>query len=293
MRTVFLAIVLLARAYSALGQTPPPLPSSPSQSGVTITVGYEVHRDHLRYRFENPSSLDTSVLVPHSFEQRYVADNQWLVGSIRYPLFHQHLESEFAVTPERTTTGSDFDTFQNPGNDTIVTGTAGDVHMRSLRVTQWSEGRLWGVAMRVGYSYRRDQADFLPADVVTTHTNPRSDTRRFTTDRERTISEVHELPLDASKTMTRDGPWRAIVGASVSPIVFARLTTILPEKYPGQDIVFHAQVVDLGARVQLIHQRGRWPLVIAARYGRTWSYTSGGTFDRRALQLSVRLGFER
>ena len=55
------------------------LPTAP----VAVSVGYEVHRDRIRYRFENPSNFSTPFLVPHEFTQGYVADNQWLVVSTR------------------------------------------------------------------------------------------------------------------------------------------------------------------------------------------------------------------
>ena len=70
-----------------------------------MSAGYEVHRDHLRYTFANRSSIDTDFLVPHTFTQSYVANNQWFVLSSGYPLGSNRFETEFAITPERQTPG--------------------------------------------------------------------------------------------------------------------------------------------------------------------------------------------
>ena len=86
--------------------------------------------------------------------------------------------------------------------------------------------------------------------------------------------------------------WRLTAGADVSPLVVARLTTILPEKYPGQDIVFQARVAAVNARVQVASTRDRWPLSLTGSYGRTWSYRSASRLDRTTLQIGVRVGIQ-
>ena len=77
----------------------------------------------------------------------------------------------------------------------------------------------------------------------------------------------------------------------MTPFARARLTTIFPEKYPGQEIVFQATTAALAARLRVTWQRGRWPVVFTADYGRTWSYRASAQFSRDALQVGVRLGF--
>lgn len=258
---------------------------------VTVTTGYEIHRDHQRYTFENPSNIDTDFVVPHSFTQTYVANNQWLVVSVGWPLGGDRMETEFAFTPERQTLGWDLDTFYNPNNDVVVSGTAGEVLMKSLRFAHWSEARLWGLPWRMGYSYRRDRAQFLPTDRILTHTSPPSELRSPTFGHETTYSQVHEIPIEVSKPKRLTPAWSMLVAADVSPLVWARLTTILPDKYPGQDIVFDAKVIGAGGRLQLVRDKGRWPIVLAMHYGRTWSYASARQFSRDSLQGSVRIGF--
>jgi hypothetical protein len=83
-----------------------------------------------------------------------------------------------------------------------------------------------------------------------------------------------------------------IVGAEVSPLIWARLTTILPDKYPGQQIVFDAKSLGADGRVGLTWRK-RWPIALAVSYGRTWSYNASRQFSRSALQGSVGIGFER
>lgn len=258
---------------------------------LTLTAGYEIHRDRLRYEFENPSNIDTPFLVRHTYAQTYIADNQWLVASARYRLWGEHLETEVGFTPEVTTWGTDFDTFYDPNDDIVVSGTAGDVRLRSQRFAEWSEGRLWGMPFRLGYTYRRDRSDFLPADVVLTHTNPPSEVRRLTLDREQTVSQVHSFPVDLARHLTLPHGWTLVSGATVSPFVLARLTTRLPDKYPGQDLVSDAMVVELEGRVQFVRAEGRWPVFLGMKYGSTVSYTASRQFRRNGAQLSVRVGY--
>jgi hypothetical protein len=288
-------IMLLAFSAAAAArgeaQTPAASPSSPSSSNASISVGYEAHRDHVRYEFANPSNFDTPFLVPHKFVQTYVADNQWVVAAARYPFLGDMWQTEVGLTPTRTTFASDLDTFFNPGGDEIVSGTAGDVSMHALRFAQWSEGRLWGVPVRAGYVYRRDVADFHPADRLVTHSNPPSTSQIPISTHETTISQVHEGLIGIWRE-TAVARWLVIGGLDVSPLTTAQLTTILPEKYPGQDIRFRAKVAALAGRLQVAWQRGKWPVAFTANYGRTWSYRSSSQYSRDALQLGVRVGFQ-
>jgi len=284
--------VAVAGTAPAAAQTPPPPAGSSWTSNVRVLASYEVHRDHHEYEFENPSSFNTPELVPHKFVQTYVANNQWLVGAVRYPAFGSFMETEFGLTPTRRTFGSDFDTFFNPDGDVIVSGTAGDVTMRSLRFAQWSEGRFGGVPIRVGYLYRRDAADFLPADRLVTHSSPPASTRTPITTHETTVSQVHEVAIGTWTERTLARRWSIVGGVDVSPRTLARLTTILPEKYPGQEILFQANTAALAGRVRVTWKRGRWPIMFTADYGRTWSYRASAQFSRDALHVGVRVGFQ-
>jgi hypothetical protein len=184
------------------------------------------------------------------------------------------------------------DTFYDPNDDVVITGTKGDVLMRSLRFAHWSEGRLWGLPWRLGYTYRRDRSQFLPTDRIVTHSNPPSEIRSPTFGHETTFSRVHEVPLEVSLPTRLSPTWALTVAAQMSPLIWARLTTILPDKYPGQDIVFDAKVIGAGGRLEVV-RRGRWPIVLLLQYGRTWSYRAASQFSRNALQASVEMELVR
>lgn len=286
---VFAAALIGAACASSLhAQTlapDPPPPDKPFQ----ISAGYEVHRDHLRYTFENRSNIDTDVLVPHSFAQHYVANNQWLVATARYAIHDDPMQTEFALTRERQTPGSDLDTFSDPNNDIVVSGTAGDVMLRSLRVAQWSEGRLFGLPWRVGYAFRRDRSQFLPTDRILTHSNPPSEVRSPTFGHETTISQVHEIAIEVSRPVHVSAAWQLVPTVGVSPLVFARLITKLPDKYPGQDIIFDAKSFGLGGGLAVARRRG-WPISILLRYEQAWGYRAARQFRRDSLVAALHVG---
>ena len=286
------AVHLAAASWApeVMAQTAAPADSTPSGPGSAVSVRYEVHRDRLRYRFENPSSFDTGFLVPHEFTQGYVADNQWFVVSARFPFRGDSLELEFGFTPEKTTSGDDFDTFFNPDGDVIVTGYETDVSMRSLRFAVWGYTELWRLQFRSGYTFRRDRAHFHPAtERLLTHSNPPSESRTLIDLQETTISQVHEFAFGVMKRASLGSAWTLVAGADASPITVARLTTILPLKYPGREILFQAPVLALTGRVDLVWRQWRWPVVFTLNHGRTWSYRSSGQFSRDTLQFAVQL----
>ena len=264
-------------------------PDSPPNH-VQIRGGYEVRRDHFRYTFENPSNIDTDAPVPHSFTQRYVANNQWVFGTARYAIRDDVMQTEFAIAPERQTAGSDLDTFYDPNDDVVVSGTAGEVLLQSLRFAHWSEGRVFALPWRVGYAFRRDRSQFLPTDRILTHSNPPSTVRSATFGHETTISQVHEIPIEVSRPSNLSAAWRFVPSAEISPLIFARLITKLPDKYPGQDIIFDAKAIGVGAGIQIVRQRG-WPVALTVRYGQTWGYRAARQFRRDNLAAAVRIGF--
>lgn len=287
---IVLALTFCAGFAHALhAQTPAGDPDSPPDR-VQVRAGYEVHRDHFRYTFENPSNIDTDFPVPHSFTQRYVANNQWVFGSARYAIHDDVMQTEFAITPERQTRGSDVDTFCDPNDDVVVSGTAGDVMLRSLRFTHWSEGRLFGVPWRVGYAFRRDRSQFLPTDRIVTHSNPASSVRSETFGHETTISQVHEIPIEVSRGWNVSSAWRFVPHADLSPLIVARLITKLPDKYPGYDIVFDARAIGVGGGIKFERRQGV-PIVVAIQFGQSWGYRSDRQFRRDYLATWIRVGF--
>jgi hypothetical protein len=175
-------VILVLWLIGAGGLPDQPAPVPPR---IELSAAYEPRWESYWYRFENDSSLETPQLVPHFFRQSYDADNPWLVVQARYPVARQSWRTEFAMTPEVVAYGDDFDTFFQPDGDVVTVGTAGDVSLRSLRFAQRFLAVEQGPVVLFGsYVYRRDRAEFHPADRVVTHTKPPSESREYITTRE-------------------------------------------------------------------------------------------------------------
>jgi hypothetical protein len=278
----------ICSAIGVAAQVGPALAQQPQQG---FAISYEVSRDRFYYRFENPSSFDTPELVPHDFKQEYWGDNQWVAVQARYKVGERLLETEVAATPQRTTRGDDFDTFYQPSGDVIVSGTTGDVSLRSWRVRQTiALGEAAGLAWHVGYQYRRDRSIFHPGTKVVSHTRPATRVMSITYDRETTTSETHELRVGAGRTWGSSQGWRAALALDLAPTTNARLTTVLPDKYPGREILFNAVVFTLSPALTVSHG-ARWPLSLSVGYTRTFSYVRSRQFERNAVNVGVGIGY--
>jgi hypothetical protein len=279
-----LAILFLWLPTLAWGQ-------SQSEPG-GLSAAVETTRDRFHYRFENPSSFGTAALVPHEFTQTYRADNQWLVVRARFRAKTHLFQSEFAVTRQRTTRGDDYDTFFEPTGDAVVAGTTGDVAMRSWRARQTiGLDRGAGLGWNIGYQYRHDRGVFGPGVKTISHTQPASLERSITYARETTISAVYGVLFGLDKRWTA-GSWRGVLGLDASPTLRARLTTLLPDKYPGQTIVFSALVAGVNPNFTMSYG-SRWPVSMTARYERTFSYKHSSQFVRNAASVDIGLGWSR
>ena len=296
-----LLIVSLASpaAHAAVSspQTPTPAGISPASPAATAkprpvrwALGVEYQRDRFDYRFENPSSFNTAELVPHVFEQHYDADNVWLTGRVRFMLGRRAFETEGGVTANTTGVGSDYDTFYNPDGNVIVYGTTADTDASSWRAAQYVGLGSWrGLLFRVAYSYRRDRASFRPSYSTTVQTKPPSSTAFWNADRETTVSEVHEIRVGLERAFTPGPSWRARLTADVAPTTLARLTTILPDKYPDP-IVFIAKGLSVNAALHITRQIGRWHAGMVVSYAQAWSYQESNAYHRKALSGGVVIG---
>jgi hypothetical protein len=282
--------LLLLWMIGAGGLADQPVPEPPR---FELSAAYEPRWESYWYRFENDSSFGTAELVPHFFRQSYDADNQWLAVQARYSVASQGWRTEFAITPEVVTYGDDFDTFFQPDGDIVTTGTAGDVSLRSLRLAQRFLAFERGPAsVFADYVYRRDRAEFHPADRVVTHTKPPSESREFITTRETTISNVHEVRIGVEFGW-RKGAWLTGASLSAAPTALARLVTKLPDKYPGRDIVFDAIVLAASGEVSLSREWPSWRVEVRADAGRTWSYVEERQYRREGYGLTARIGARR
>jgi hypothetical protein len=255
----------------------------------TVHVGFEARRDRLTYRFDNPSNFDTTALVPHFFEQTYVADNVWLTATARYTA-GVRWETEGAVTPQRSSAATDYDTFFDPDGSVVVSGTSGNAAMRALRVSQMAEvGRIGRATLVSGYRFRLDTADFGVGHKTVIRDGTLLQATDVTT-RESTSSQIHELVMAVSLPMTVSPRWMLNARGELAPAVFGRLAVELHDKYPGQDLVFIAKAAATSVRLTLAQTGTRWPIEITADASRTWSYRSTAQLASSVVGLGVKIG---
>lgn len=283
-----LAAIVATLLASPPGATLTPIVGPETVEAPAAWARYEYRRDRYDYHFDNPSSFNTSVAVPHYFEQHYREDNQWIFVGAAYPLLGGRGVTEAGTTPSRVTAGDDYDTFFQPDGNVIVYGTTADVAMRSFRFMQRIEGRrMRGVAIGGSYVYQRDSAAFSSSFSTTTQSNPPSTSSFWNTGRETTVSEVHEIQVGLSARAAPSSAWTITGAADLAPVRLARLTTILPDKYPGQDIVFLSKGVSLAESVELTWTSGRWCLDLSAWHSHTWNYSAAAQFHRNTVAAGV------
>ena len=270
MRIVTLAALIFLPAMAAA-----------QEPSVEVTAGRR-QLDY-SYRFENDSSFDTPFLVPHFFEQKYEITGWELTARARYRLFGSALTTAVSFAPERSAFGSDFDTFFQPDGDIATSGTAGGVDLLGFGVEQ-TIGLLERerTALSARLAWRRDRADFHPADRVVTHTQPPSETREWIIDRETTVAQTFETGVEG--TWTSGG---LTVRAHASPVINSRLLVLLPDKYPGRDIVFYALGWGVGARASFARSVGPVTAGVWVSGEQFGSYLERARYSRRALAAGV------
>lgn len=272
----------------------PSLAFAQGTAPAAFSAGVEQRRLTYEYRFENDSTFDTAELVPHFFVQHYEGDQTWLTLAASYPLAGAHATTWAGYAPERVAFGSDFDTFFQPDGDIATSGTAGDVRLRAFSLRQEFSRTLrahWTLGAEFAYTNRR--ADYLPADRVVTHTRPPSETREFITTREVTTSHEFEVGATLERRWEISQAWDIAVRGVAWPAIRGRLVTVLPDKYPGRDIVFEAAAFGGRASAELAGRRGglRWSLLASA--GGVAPYRQGARFRRSEFAIGVNVGFVR
>jgi hypothetical protein len=292
LRQLFSIGVWLVLAAPAWSQEPPPPTSSAAaqsaDSGPQLLFGVETRRDRFSYHFTNPSSFDTSALVPHFFEQRYVADNRWAEATLRY-LAHVRWETFVGVTPRRAGTGDDYDTFFQPDGSVVVSGTTGGLSIRSFEVSQRAEvGRAGPIRLFAGYLFRLDRSDFGLGHKTVTRNGGLVEAMDVTT-REMTSSQIHEILFGATASRDFGSQWHLSIGGELAPTTLGRLLVQLPDKYPGQDLVFVAKVLAGGARLA-VTRSGRWPIELSVEGGHTWRYRSSDWMSRDSIGARFAVG---
>jgi hypothetical protein len=276
-----LAAVLIALAPAA---------AAAQSEAPAVTASYEAAYDRFHYYFENPSSFDMG-LVPHNFKQTYWADNHWAIVTARYRIAGIAMETEFGATPSRATRGDDVDTFFQSNGDVVTSGTSGQVDLQSWRVRYAvTMGVAGGLTWHGGYQFRRDRSEFHPEQTKTvTHSQPPSSEAFTIVGAETTISDLHEVRVGVSRGWTPSGGWRIRARVDAAPTTHARLTTILPIKYPGREILFAATVLTINPSLTVSHGE-RWPIAASIAWTGTFSYLESSQFKRNAATIAIGFG---
>ena len=253
-----------------------------------LLFGMELRRDRISYHFTNPSSFDTSALVPHFFEQRYIADNLWAEVTLHY-LAHVRWETFVGVTPSVRRTADDYDTFFEPDGSVVVSGTTGGVLIGSFELSQRAElGRAGPIRLFARYRFRLDCSDFELGH-KTVSRNGRLVEAMDVTTREMTSSQTHEILFAAAASRDLGSEWQVSIGGELAPTTLGRLLVRLPDKYPGQDLAFIAKVLAGSARLA-VTRRGRWPIELSVEGGHTWHYRSSDWMSRDSIGARFAVG---
>jgi len=261
----------------------------PGRASAQVTLGVDVARDRATWHFDNPSNIDTPDLVPHFFEQAYTLDNVWLEASAAYRA-GRPWRTAFAATPVTQSTATDYDTFFDPGNVTWVSGTTGDARMHSIRASQELQiASLGRMDLSGGYRVRLDLADFLPGDKSVTR-NGVLVSQSVVTTRESTRAQTHEFFVTVRAATPRDTPWQLKVRGDLSPVAVNRLAIELPDKYPGQTLIYRATNLATSGRLDVIRGTGRWPIVFTFHGERSWNYSDTQWVVRSSVGLGVSTG---
>src|SRR5262249_10565361 len=149
-------------------------------------------------------------LVPHFFEQRYVADNVWADVEARYKA-GVRLATRAGATTARTAAAADYDTFVDPDGSVIVSGTTGPARIWSFRLMQRAEiARASAVRVDAGYRFRLDTADFGVGHKTVTRNGALVEATDVTT-REFTRSQLHEIFFGVAAARLLPSRWRLTV----------------------------------------------------------------------------------
>ena len=254
-----------------------------------VRVGVEQTYDRSRWHFDSPSSYDTTVLVPHFFEQNYTLDNLWLTAEASYRA-GVDWHTSIGATPVRRATATDYDTFFNPDDVVWVSGTTGQAKVHSVRLSQAVDlGRIGGIRLTGGYRLRVDLADFLDGD----RTDARNGVvvaRSVVTTREYTSGQTHEVFIEGMHTSDVSSNWQLRLSGQASPAAVHRLAIQLPDKYPGRTLVYRTTNLAASGRVELVHGHGRWPLTLSLGAIRTVNYSRVQTANRSGLSVGAGIG---
>jgi hypothetical protein len=260
-----------------------------ARADAQILIGVEAEHDRFTYHFDNPSSFDTTALVPHFFEQTYIADNIWLTAAARYTAGIRW-ETAGGITPNRESTETDYDTFVDPDGSVIVSGTTGPATVHSMRISQRGElARAGAFSLTAGFRVRVDWANWDVGHKTVTRGGVLQLATDVTTP-EMTRSVMTAAFVGAGLTHGFDNGWTVAVNGEAAPATLGQLLVQLPEKYTGQDLNFLATVFAARGDVVVARRWDAWMIELAAGGGTTWSYKSTASLDRTTYGARISIG---
>jgi hypothetical protein len=149
-------------------------------------------------------------------------------------------------------------------------------------------GRAGPIRLFASYRFRLDRSDFELGHKTLSRNGGLVEAMDVTT-REMTSSQRHEILFGATASRDLGSQWHVSIGGELAPTTIGRLLVQLPDKYPGQDLVFIAKVLAGGARLALT-RRGRWPIELSVESGHTWRYRSSDWMSRDSIGARFMVG---
>ncbi|OLC80221.1 MAG: hypothetical protein AUH72_12320 [Acidobacteria bacterium 13_1_40CM_4_65_8] len=107
------------------------------------------------------------------------------------------------------------------------------------------------------------------------------------TTREMTSSQLHEVLTGLTVALPLGRKWGLAIDTEIAPIALGRLLVQLPDKYPGQDLVFLAKVGTSTSHFTLARRTESWGLALVLDSARTWSYRSTAALKRRVAGFGI------
>jgi hypothetical protein len=163
--------------------------------------------------------------------------------------------------------------------------------MRSYEFTEraWL-GRRKRIQAGLSNRYRRNRANFQFGTSFETDTRPPYSIYEEPAIPETTISQVHELGTLVRREWKLRPGLRLAGRFDAAPVIGARLTTLLPVKYPGEKIVFASPAWGVNPGVAMVLAAKAVSVEISADYGRYWSY-GNSEFRRESLEIGLRIAW--
>ena len=146
-----------------------------------------------------------------------------------------------------------------------------------------------GARLSGGYRLQVDLADFLDGDRTDTR-NGVLVSRRVVTTREYTNAQSHEIFVRGSHTHDLSRNWQVRLIGDASPAAIHRLAIQLPDKYPGQTLVYRAVNLVTSGRAEVARTGTGWPIAVHVRVGREWQYRSSQRAGRSVASLGITAG---